>query len=498
MNALNQFVSIIEKVDAPATPPPQEAAATPRTPLDGVEGSPLEHRIDVDPDGGKVEGHGESSEGDATAGAGGAGLLLPPPNPRSNSAVPNDAGATPVSAPQRSRSLGIPDAETPQGRVAGFITTLGKSVGIEAAGSEPSDDGAEAETAPEVLLDRELPCLDGMDAADLRRLVLATHAQEKHAVALYRSKLADLHNVMEDYTAFRKLALKQMGDCRAAAASGDAAEVSALLATVDSHVLDREERTTAEVQSWYTTLRREALSEAAGARGLEALTQHLQATVQDLEGQLQEAIAAAAAAATAAPPARLALPLPATREAGSEAERPSLPPLEAAAAAEAEAVAVAAAAAATAEDELQRLRKKVGKCTAEAGAKQATISALYGEKEELRLRLDDALTRLEHANTLPQGQVDESKFFKTLSHRGRWGEQVVTAATRLDYYALFVGRILYSHASIRVFIALYLVFMHLWVFFVVSSYVHLLPHTQSIHEHQQLFENGGPGGSNSN
>eukprot|EP01064_Diplonema_japonicum_P003351 TRINITY_DN12172_c0_g3_i1.p1 TRINITY_DN12172_c0_g3~~TRINITY_DN12172_c0_g3_i1.p1 ORF type:complete len:382 (+),score=103.42 TRINITY_DN12172_c0_g3_i1:70-1215(+) len=276
---------------------------------------------------------------------------------------------------------------------------------------------------------------------------------------MYTAKLAELEEVLLQYHTFKvyvtscfeayQSQLEKM-------ASGNATEC--LVEQIKNHELPKIHLASKDIQIWADGIRQEAVTElhTAGPQ-----IQNLMQTVKELsvengalEVQIDGLRSQLAKQQVEAPPKEIAIDIDAPQEK----------------------VAV--------HSDYEKLKSKLCKMSGEMSEKQAMLSALYNEKEELRARLEAATVKLELCNTVPQHQVDESKFFQSLAGRGRWGMRITTTASRVDFYTMRFGKFLYSNAVIRVLIAMYLIMIHLWVFFVITSYVHMLPHmSQNVHDH---------------
>ena len=311
--------------------------------------------------------------------------------------------------------------------------------------------------------DNDPASLADMSVTALCSLVRIKTAQEQAAVEKYREKLVNLHDFLAQYSSFQKRTSNMLGDCQnaLAAARVTSKDISSFKETLREEISSAE-RTAHEVEAWYRLVRRETETEATGERALQVVTSHLQGTIQRLEEEVAE--------------------LKAREEAAVERSSVAL--------VEASSVPVVRSDVVEGNEEIEKLKRRLQKATADSGTKQMTLGVLYEEKEDLRVRLDAALKQLSTVDVVPQQQLDDSKLFQTLSHRGQWGARVATAVTRVDGVTMRFGRMLYANAIVRVSIALYFILLHLWVFWVVTQYVHVLPHTaESIHEHQKLFDN---------
>eukprot|EP01061_Rhynchopus_euleeides_P003828 TRINITY_DN13113_c0_g1_i1.p1 TRINITY_DN13113_c0_g1~~TRINITY_DN13113_c0_g1_i1.p1 ORF type:complete len:466 (+),score=131.21 TRINITY_DN13113_c0_g1_i1:654-2051(+) len=446
---LNQLVSIIEKVDpeeAAAGQVSSERACSTGGPSPGSYAAPSptlrsESRGDVCID----LGDGPSAYRSKSGG----------------SAITRDGCKTPSSAVYR-------DDDTPhdtQTQDGAYTPRSRRDVYDDSSLRRTQAPGSRTASAPpDESLDfgtyEEAP-LEDLSEEALRRLVRLKSDQECTTAQQYREKVAELHDVLEHYTAFRKHAVHCLTEAVACLQAERPQQDAVDLAASLERDIPSAAKSSQEVESWYRVLRQEAVTEAAGGRSLQVAMMHMQETIRQLESELQEKSkhAPTAAAVTSA----------VSPSSGPTAAPPASGALE---------------------EEVTKLRRKLSKATSDLGAKQATLSVLYDEKENLRVLLDVAKAKIVNMEAAPQQQLDDSKLFKSLSHKGRWGARLVTAASRVDFFTMRFGRIMYTNATIRVGIALYFILLHVWVFYVVTSYVHLLPHTShSIHDHQKLFDN---------
>eukprot|EP00760_Papus_ankaliazontas_P021247 PhM_4_TR18662/c0_g1_i2/m.19907 len=104
-----------------------------------------------------------------------------------------------------------------------------------------------------------------------------------------------------------------------------------------------------------------------------------------------------------------------------------------------------------------------------------------------RDQLEGRVKELElHASEIKD--ISSSVFFQNLSTR-RWGGRGIAAvARRLDAVSLRTAYMLRANVVLRLMIVLYVLILHLWVFYLVTSYVHMLPHmAENVHEHKMHF-----------
>lgn len=67
-----------------------------------------------------------------------------------------------------------------------------------------------------------------------------------------------------------------------------------------------------------------------------------------------------------------------------------------------------------------------------------------------------------------QGDFARSRFFGQLSKRGKWGQQITGVASKLDAITLLGGSLLRRNSVMRVALLLYILTLHMWVFFVLA------------------------------
>ncbi|KAJ9470099.1 hypothetical protein DIPPA_32762 [Diplonema papillatum] len=339
-----------------------------------------------------------------------------------------------------------------------------------AANETPTNKPEHTETRDRSLLDTPSACtqtardvLQSLPLDDQCALLLE---ERDGAVELYRSKLAELHDALSEAARFKQHCERCFSSYQAALQRRQLPEATAdLLSQIENYELPTVKRTVGEARSWLACVREEAEREATGERELASAASHMQRAIKDLEDRL-----------TAAHEEKNALrdELDKNRVSAAQVQKLLLQQRT--------------TGKRQGDDEMVKVRQKLVRISGELAEKQALVGALYEEKETLRTRLEGAEVRLELMNTVPQQKIDESRVFRSLSGIGPWGVRLHRLADRLDTQVMQLGRFLYSNALIRVTLASYLVVIHVWVFYLVGSYVHM-PHMSSpVHDHEHLFK----------
>jgi hypothetical protein len=79
--------------------------------------------------------------------------------------------------------------------------------------------------------------------------------------------------------------------------------------------------------------------------------------------------------------------------------------------------------------------------------------------------------------------LERTKIYQAMNNKW-WGPSVQRAASALDLSTMHLARFLRQNAALRLCVAIYAVLLHLYVFHVVSSVVHLMPHVgHDVHDH---------------
>lgn len=126
--------------------------------------------------------------------------------------------------------------------------------------------------------------------------------------------------------------------------------------------------------------------------------------------------------------------------------------------------------------------------------KQAALEAKRSETDQWRTRFEVSQQRLREAELVQTalnsrcsssaggtrsvfiggdddadaGDISKTRLLRSLSRRGGWGEGVVTVAKSLDRVSLRTGSILRHNSLLRVGLIVYVMLLHVWVFFAVT------------------------------
>jgi hypothetical protein len=137
--------------------------------------------------------------------------------------------------------------------------------------------------------------------------------------------------------------------------------------------------------------------------------------------------------------------------------------------------------------EIQSLTLRLGKMATALQQKDAESGVLREEVDSLSKKLIERENEIEQMreSNLGMEEVKEIRMFKALDQSPSvWGKGITRAATVLDRLSLKTGTFLKSNARIRLIIALYVILLHLYVFHVVTSVVHVMPHSaEDAHDH---------------
>ena len=86
--------------------------------------------------------------------------------------------------------------------------------------------------------------------------------------------------------------------------------------------------------------------------------------------------------------------------------------------------------------------------------------------------------------TIQLRELSDTKVIQSIERKWWWGKGVKRAAVVADVAAVQVGRLLRNHAILRLFVGFYLIVLHVYVFHVVSSVLHSIPHVgDDVHDH---------------
>ena len=279
----------------------------------------------------------------------------------------------------------------------------------------------------------------------------------------YRCKLVELQELICNFKKFKTMTIGCLQSYQSEMDKLGRGEITdGLLSEMENHTLPNTEKSLSEINAHFHCIEQEIRKEAVGDRALETLCGYLQGNVRQLESQVtilnEEKHRLLENEQRLLSETSTTIPVQ-NHSDGGEAEQ-------------------------------KKMRRKLDKAQSESSEKQAMISVLYTEKEDLRHRLEMCEARLETVAATPQAKVNDSHFFQSIAGRGQLGLRVTAAVTRIDYYTLRLGKVAYSNAVVRVLIAVYLIIIHLWVFYVISSSVHMLPSlAESVHDHEMHFNN---------
>lgn len=139
-------------------------------------------------------------------------------------------------------------------------------------------------------------------------------------------------------------------------------------------------------------------------------------------------------------------------------------------------------------DENGRLLAKTHSLSEGMRELQATHSSLRAQHDQAMAMLAKREAELEELRSNAEGSqrqdVQGSRLFQAISEQSPLGARVTRVAAAFDVASLQVGRLLRSNAPLRVFICLYVLILHLYMFHIVTSVVHVMPHVGvDVHDH---------------
>ena len=136
-------------------------------------------------------------------------------------------------------------------------------------------------------------------------------------------------------------------------------------------------------------------------------------------------------------------------------------------------------------EELRRMTAKALSLQAAVGTMQQQIQS---QNEQVAILTNVLATRDAEMASLSVERaqlrdLEKTRIYQAMSNRW-WGPSVQRAATALDLSTMHLAKFLRKNAVLRLVVALYAVVLHVYVFHLVASVVHLMPHVgHDVHDH---------------